>query len=282
MLCGFLFMGWGLHYFPFFLMSRQLFLHHYLPALYFAILLLCAVFDFMTSTLRPRWRLQIAAVLIILAVWNFSIFSPLVYGNTWTRDECEKAKWFKTWDFSCESFFNDYSQYNGAILATPQKSLAGSQPVATIGGEPAGRGAIVVHDDLGQAPNVPPQGEQTSVDAGKAEPGHDVFAQSPQGEVKSDNKVALSPVEDNEPKAISSIGLTSHSDVLSKQDEIASEKPAESASTVSQQDGSPSPSDDASSPASSEAVKAKVQGPLDAEQAEADEVRQELFPDANT
>lgn len=100
MLCGFLFMGWGLHYFPFFLMSRQLFLHHYLPALYFAILLLCAVFDFMTSTLRPRWRLQIAAVLIILAVWNFSIFSPLVYGNTWTRDECEKARWFKTWDFS--------------------------------------------------------------------------------------------------------------------------------------------------------------------------------------
>jgi len=100
MLCGFLFMGWGLHYFPFFLMSRQLFLHHYLPALYFAILLLCAVFDFMTSTLRPRWRLQIAAVLIICAVWNFSIFSPLVYGNTWTRQECEKAKWFRTWDFS--------------------------------------------------------------------------------------------------------------------------------------------------------------------------------------
>jgi dolichyl-phosphate-mannose-protein mannosyltransferase len=99
-LCGFLFMGWSLHYLPFFLMSRQLFLHHYLPALYFAILLLCAVFDFMTSTLRPRWRLQIAAVLIILAVWNFSIFSPLVYGTTWTRGECQRAQWLKTWDFS--------------------------------------------------------------------------------------------------------------------------------------------------------------------------------------
>lgn len=129
---------------------------------------------------------------------------------------------------------------------------------------------------------MPPQGEQTSVDAGKAEPGHDIFAQSPQREVKSDNKGALSPVEDNEPKAISSIGLTSQSDVLSKQDEIASEKPTEGASAVSQQDGSPSSSDDASSPATSEVVKAKVQGPLDAEQAEADEVRQELFPDANT
>jgi hypothetical protein len=120
------------------------------------------------------------------------------------------------------------------------------------------------------------------VDAGKAEPGHDIFAKPPQGEVKSENKASLSPVEDNEPKAISSIGLISHSDVLSKQDEIASENPAESASTVSQQDDSPSPSDDASPPASSEVAKAKVQGPLDAEQAEADEVRQELFPDANT
>jgi dolichyl-phosphate-mannose-protein mannosyltransferase len=81
-------------------MSRQLFLHHYLPALYFAILLLCAVFDFLTSTLRPRWRLQIVAVLIIFAIWNFSIFSPLVYGNTWTKGECEKARWLRTWDFN--------------------------------------------------------------------------------------------------------------------------------------------------------------------------------------
>jgi len=101
---------------------------------------------------------------------------------------------------------------------------------------------------------VPPQGEQTSIDAVKAEPGHDIFAQHVQGEVKSENKAASSPVEDNEPKAISSIGLTLHSDVLSKQDEIVSEKPAESASTVSQ----PSPSDDASSPSSSEVAKGKV------------------------
>lgn len=36
-LCGFLVLGWFLHYFPFFLMSRQLFLHHYFPALYFAV-----------------------------------------------------------------------------------------------------------------------------------------------------------------------------------------------------------------------------------------------------
>ena len=104
-LCGFLFVGWSLHYFPFFLMGRQLFLHHYFPALYFAILLSCAIFDLITSTLRPRVRLQIAAVLIILAIWNFQHLSPLAYGNPWTKSKCMQAKWLKTWDFSwCVSF----------------------------------------------------------------------------------------------------------------------------------------------------------------------------------
>lgn len=99
-LIGFLFIGWGLHYFPFFLMGRQLFLHHYFPALYFAILLSCGVFDLGTSMLRPRTRLQIAAVLVILAIWNFQHLSPLVYGSPWTKSKCLKARWLKTWDFS--------------------------------------------------------------------------------------------------------------------------------------------------------------------------------------
>ncbi|KAJ7196882.1 glycosyltransferase family 39 protein [Mycena haematopus] len=98
--CGFLFLGWFLHYFPFFLMGRQLFLHHYLPALYFGILLLSGVFDLVTSSLRPRVRLQIAGVLIILVIWNFVYFSPLAYGNQWTKSKCHSARWLKTWDFS--------------------------------------------------------------------------------------------------------------------------------------------------------------------------------------
>jgi dolichyl-phosphate-mannose-protein mannosyltransferase len=81
-------------------MGRQLFLHHYLPALYFGILLMCGVFDLVTSSLRPRVRLQIAGAIMILAVWNFAYFSPLAYGNQWTKSKCNSAKWLKTWDFS--------------------------------------------------------------------------------------------------------------------------------------------------------------------------------------
>jgi dolichyl-phosphate-mannose--protein O-mannosyl transferase len=89
-----------LHYFPFFPMGRQPFLHHYFPALYFAIPLSCSVFDLLTSTLRPRVQLRIAGVLVILAIWNFQHYSPLTYGGPRTGLKCEKAKMMKAWDFS--------------------------------------------------------------------------------------------------------------------------------------------------------------------------------------
>ncbi|KAF8173839.1 glycosyltransferase family 39 protein [Mycena galopus ATCC 62051] len=117
--CGFLFLGWFLHYFPFYLMGRQLFLHHYLPALYFGILLLSSVFDLVTSSLRPRVRLQIAGVLIILVIWNFAYFSPLAYGSQWTKAKCQSARWLKTWDFSCNDFPDTYAEYAGIAAPTP-------------------------------------------------------------------------------------------------------------------------------------------------------------------
>ncbi|KAJ6561275.1 hypothetical protein B0H10DRAFT_2445740 [Mycena sp. CBHHK59/15] len=100
-LCGFLSVGWFLHYFPFYPTGRQLFLHHYFPApLYSAILLLSGVFDPVTSPLRPRVRLRIAAVLIIPAIRNFAHFSPLAHGSQWTKRKCNSSKWMTTWDFS--------------------------------------------------------------------------------------------------------------------------------------------------------------------------------------
>ena len=91
-------MGWALHFFPFFLMARQLFLHHYHPALWFAILSFCGTFDLVTSSLRPRIRLYTAGVFLFLAIYTFLYFSPLSYGSPWTKGKCEKAKWLKTWE----------------------------------------------------------------------------------------------------------------------------------------------------------------------------------------
>ncbi|KAG2014255.1 mannosyltransferase 1 [Coprinopsis cinerea AmutBmut pab1-1] len=179
-LCGFFFMGWALHYFPFFLMARQLFLHHYFPALYFAILCWCIVFDLITSTLRPKIRLQIAALLIVLAVWNFYYLSPLAYGLPWTKAQCQKAKWLKHWDFSCNDFYADYSMYKTVGTTPPAKAV-----VPTIG---AGEKAPVINhnNDNNPADQKKSDLETTAARVGIPEPGRDVFEEQPVGqEVKS-------------------------------------------------------------------------------------------------
>lgn len=81
-------------------MQRQLFLHHYLPSLWFAIMCFSAAFDYATSTVRPRVKLQAGAVVLVLAIWAYAYFAPLAYGAPWTRGKCERAKWLKSWDFS--------------------------------------------------------------------------------------------------------------------------------------------------------------------------------------
>jgi dolichyl-phosphate-mannose-protein mannosyltransferase len=123
---GTLVLGWAFHYFPFYLMERQLFLHHYFPALYFAIMAFCQLFDFATaravatvSALSPSSyapssgptaanRLG-ALVLLVLSAAVFMLFAPLAYGNTWTRAECNRVKVLGSWDFDCNTFYTDVS-----------------------------------------------------------------------------------------------------------------------------------------------------------------------------
>ena len=94
---GFFVAGWCFHYFPFFLMGRQLFLHHYMPALYFAILVFGVGFDLITTRLQPRKRLLVAFGLLMCVIYVYRSFAPLTYGEPWTASLCERAKWRSTW-----------------------------------------------------------------------------------------------------------------------------------------------------------------------------------------
>jgi len=250
-LCGFLFLGWALHYFPFYLMSRQLFLHHYFPALYFAILLSCTGFDLVTSTLRPKIRLQIAAVLAIIALWNFVYLSPLAYGNPWTQEKCHKAQWMKTWDFSCNDYLTSYSQYDAGKPATPVISQT-AHVHTTVGGE--GRGGVVVDDYV---PPVVQENPETSIDI-KPQPGHDVFGVP--GDVKSKPKDDSKPSDDSDPIEISEV--TSHQAITEGAEgtPLSEIFPEVLESTV--------------------AANAGQQMTADGAEAEAEKVRGELFPDA--
>lgn len=46
---GFFLLVWGVHYFPFFLMNRQLFIHHYLPSHVASALVAGSVLSFILS-----------------------------------------------------------------------------------------------------------------------------------------------------------------------------------------------------------------------------------------
>lgn len=109
-------LGWAFHYFPFYLMVRQLFLHHYLPALYFAIMAFCQVVDFAVNRINfhyPGAKTAVGIVFMVLftflSIFTFHAFSPLAYGNPWTRSKCEDVKLFNSWDFDCNLFFENVS-----------------------------------------------------------------------------------------------------------------------------------------------------------------------------
>jgi dolichyl-phosphate-mannose-protein mannosyltransferase len=99
-------LGWAFHYFPFFLMARQLFLHHYFPALYFAIMAICQIYDFVCYRVggiglksRPAIGQAIAVAFVAISITAFTMYAPLAYGNTWTKGACEKVKLLDTWDW---------------------------------------------------------------------------------------------------------------------------------------------------------------------------------------
>ncbi|CBF76842.1 hypothetical protein AN4761.2 [Aspergillus nidulans FGSC A4] len=123
-------LGWGFHYFPFYLMARQLFLHHYFPALYFAILALAQEFDFITNRIRS----------LGLTIFAFTVYSPLIYGNPWTRDACKQVKLLKSWDFDCNTFYTDLNQYvthfSSVNSAVPTTAASIPQSPAPVKAEP--------------------------------------------------------------------------------------------------------------------------------------------------
>lgn len=125
---GFFFLAWATHYFPFYLMGRQLFLHHYLPAHLASALVTGALLEFVFTvepledaaalvassgtgkkvpakkrhlparerlggqSMKAAWAAAGAIYIIVLAGWYY--FLPLTYGYPGlTVDEVNSRKW---------------------------------------------------------------------------------------------------------------------------------------------------------------------------------------------
>ncbi|QLQ78040.1 hypothetical protein HG537_0A02870 [Torulaspora globosa] len=119
-------LGFIIHIAPSFLMKRQMFLHHYLPAYYFGILAFGHALDiFVNYIFRNKKAIGYALIFGFTAstVYFFNYYSPLAYGSLWTKDLCQKSQWLSGWDYTCDTYLDSYDEYDkidfSASMAAP-------------------------------------------------------------------------------------------------------------------------------------------------------------------
>ncbi|XP_074091734.1 protein O-mannosyl-transferase 2 isoform X2 [Macrotis lagotis] len=106
-------LGWLLHYFPFFMMGRVLYFHHYFPAMLFSSMLTGILWDtilrfcacYLSSFPLANWVHIFGISLLILGiVYSFYLFLPLSYGMVGPLAQDPQSpmaglKWLETWEF---------------------------------------------------------------------------------------------------------------------------------------------------------------------------------------
>lgn len=98
-------LGYLFNFLPFFCVDRTLFLHNYLSALVFKIMLMCFIVEHLYHVTRNKrlWRTFLNTGLCLwlgFVVHVFMRFSTLSYGQTkFTSEEIIGLRWKDTWDF---------------------------------------------------------------------------------------------------------------------------------------------------------------------------------------
>lgn len=107
-----LFIGWILHYAPFWAMTRILYFHHYFPALIFNSMLTGITLDYIAESIlfylpnkigKTVYHI-IAATFLSTVTYSFYLFSPLAYGMEGSSTMDSKSpmhslRWMDTWEF---------------------------------------------------------------------------------------------------------------------------------------------------------------------------------------
>ena len=97
--------GYLIHYLPYFMEDRTLFLHHYLPSVIFKVIALAALGDHLYTVLpkssmcRAMIRYS-GVVLLAVAFQAFVSLSVFTYGSeALTKPQLDSLRWVDTWDF---------------------------------------------------------------------------------------------------------------------------------------------------------------------------------------
>ncbi|XP_043262567.1 protein O-mannosyltransferase 1 [Colletes gigas] len=100
--------GYLLHFLPFNFVERTLFLHHYLPAFIFKLLLTAATIEHLYYLIAIRYQQKFLSyafkcsifIWIFCIIYVFNKFAVLSYGTTpLSAKEVLKLRWRDTWDF---------------------------------------------------------------------------------------------------------------------------------------------------------------------------------------
>ncbi|XP_023311585.1 protein O-mannosyl-transferase 2 [Anoplophora glabripennis] len=110
--CAWLFLGWLLHYVPFWAMGRVLYFHHYFPALLFSSMITGILIDYLLEEIPNFFQEQISKLVYHILVglvlstilYSFYLFAPLAYGMSGpSANEANSSmnglKWMDTWEF---------------------------------------------------------------------------------------------------------------------------------------------------------------------------------------
>ncbi|KDQ61319.1 glycosyltransferase family 39 protein [Jaapia argillacea MUCL 33604] len=95
------FLGWFLHYFPFMIMGRVTYVHHYLPTLYFSVLMLAHLLDhfiFTSRRLSERTKWISFAVCTTIIVGTFWWFRGMAWGMDGSINDHWGLLWRKSWN----------------------------------------------------------------------------------------------------------------------------------------------------------------------------------------
>ncbi|KAJ3316742.1 Protein O-mannosyltransferase 2, partial [Blyttiomyces sp. JEL0837] len=91
------FLGWFLHYMPFWIMGRVTYLHHYFPALYFGIFLLSFILDhFLRKFAEPIQRVAYIALGSVITL-IYLYFADFAFGIGCPAKAYSGRRWLKAW-----------------------------------------------------------------------------------------------------------------------------------------------------------------------------------------
>jgi dolichyl-phosphate-mannose-protein mannosyltransferase len=92
--------GWFLHYLPFVIMARVTYVHHYYPALYFAILSFGFLTDWLLRNRIKEVQIVMYGMFYAVIIGLYIFFIPICWGMTGNNKQYSRMKWFDSWRVS--------------------------------------------------------------------------------------------------------------------------------------------------------------------------------------